>query len=651
MVKRLVLCSCAGTQDLRPEELQNTTELECSPLYSSLCHMESEKAYEEIAVGNIIIACGQETARFSEFSQELDVPLPEFVDLRDRAGWSHDAESKTPKMAALLAEHQINVKPEKIVDVSSQGTCFIFGKPEAVLRAATALKDTLSITALFNDANEAPQDRGFDVMLGQVRQIKGALGSFGVSLNNAQLLNPAGRGDFGFSAPQAGGVAQCDLIIDLSGELAKVTAPEKREGYLRADPKDPYSVGDLMLQASQMVGLFEKPLYVKLNEHLCAHSRAGKSACSNCLDICPTGAIISGGDHIDLDPMVCAGCGGCSAVCPSGAISYDAPSTETTFRRLSAMTEAYFKAGGKAPRLLVIDTEKGGSLVGMAARHFDGLPSDTIPLSMTALASFGHAEIVAAIASGFVSVDILITPTTERGAFERELPVAEAIIGEGRVRLLQETDPEALCFTLQNRPVMPLACDPIHPIGSRRQITRIAAQAINGKDTVLSLPDTAPYGAVNVNTDACTLCLACASLCPSAALMDNPDRPELLFQEDACLQCGLCSNVCPEEAIAFSPRLNLTDEALSQVVLNEEDPFACIECGSLFGVKSTVERILEKLSGKHSMFSSEKAAKMIQMCDNCRVNAQFHSQDNPFSGGERPRVRTSDDYFSDRKDH
>jgi ferredoxin len=315
------------------------------------------------------------------------------------------------------------------------------------------------------------------------------------------------------------------------------------------------------------------------------------------------------------------------------------------------MTEAYFKAGGKAPRLLVIDTEKGGSLVGMAARHFDGLPSDTIPLSITALASFGHAEIVAAIASGFVSVDILITPTTERDAFERELPVAEAIIGEGRVRLLQETDPEALCFTLQNRPVLRLACDPIHPIGSRRQITRIAAQAINGKDTVLSLPDTAPYGAVNVNTDACTLCLACASLCPSAALMDNPDRPELLFQEDACLQCGLCSNVCPEEAIAFSPRLNLTDEALSQVVLNEEDPFACIECGSLFGVKSTVERILEKLSGKHSMFSSEKAAKMIQMCDNCRVNGQFHSQDNPFSGGERPRVRTSDDYFSDRKDH
>ena len=133
--------------------------------------------------------------------------------------------------------------------------------------------------------------------------------------------------------------------------------------------------------------------------------------------------------------------------------------------------------------------------------------------------------------------------------------------------------------------------------------------------------------------------------------MDNPDKPELKFQEDACLQCGLCANICPEKAIELVPQFNLTDTALSQVTLNEEDPFACIECGALFGVKSTVERILEKLGGKHAMFASEKAARMIQMCDNCRVNAQFHMENNPFSAGDRPRIRTTEDYFSDRKDH
>ena len=154
-----------------------------------------------------------------------------------------------------------------------------------------------------------------------------------------------------------------------------------------------------------------------------------------------------------------------------------------------------------------------------------------------------------------------------------------------------------------------------------------------------------------VDQDACTLCLSCVSLCPPGALGDNPDLPQLRFQEDACLQCGLCSNICPESAITLEPRLNLTDEAFNQVVLHEEEPFACIECGALFGVKSTVEKVVEKLAGKHSMFATPDAAKMIQMCDNCRGQAQFHSENNPFQGGERPKPRTTEDYLSKRKDH
>jgi ferredoxin len=113
----------------------------------------------------------------------------------------------------------------------------------------------------------------------------------------------------------------------------------------------------------------------------------------------------------------------------------------------------------------------------------------------------------------------------------------------------------------------------------------------------------------------------------------------------------LCVNVCPEKAITLQPQLNLTDGALRQEVLYEEEPFPCIKCGSLFGSKSTVERIMEKLAGKHAMFATPGAASMIQMCDNCRIDAQFHSQDNPFQGGERPRPRTTDDYLSKRKDH
>jgi len=187
-------------------------------------------------------------------------------------------------------------------------------------------------------------------------------------------------------------------------------------------------------------------------------------------------------------------------------------------------------------------------------------------------------------------------------------------------------------------------------MGSRRQITRLAASAILGQpDAPVPLPPNAPYGAVVVNSDACTLCLACVSLCPTGALGDNPDQPQLRFQEDACLQCGICRNACPEKAITLEPQLDLSDAALAQRILHEEEPFECVECGKPFGVKSTINRIMDQLAGNHAMFATSQSARMIQMCDDCRVQAQYHSKDSPLRGAERPQVMTTEDYLDGKK--
>jgi ferredoxin len=271
-------------------------------------------------------------------------------------------------------------------------------------------------------------------------------------------------------------------------------------------------------------------------------------------------------------------------------------------------------------------------------------------MEVSALSGFGHAEMLAALASGFGQVDILVGPKTERDALDPQLALADAM-ATGKVAMLDFNDPDALSDHLFAQTKVTPATDPILPLGTRRQVARLAAKSLNPTSRTLPLPAGAPYGAVVVDTDACTLCLACVSLCPSGALGDNPDLPQLRFQEDACLQCGLCTNVCPEKAITLAPQLDLTDTALTQVVLNEEEPFACVECGTLFGIKSTVEKIVEKLAGNHAMFKNPDAARMIQMCDGCRINAQYHSDNNPFASGDRPRPRTTDDYLSKRKDH
>ena len=650
MVKTLLLCDCLGSQTVDATAIGQSCGMACSPVHNSLCTDQIEIAAQAIAAGDVTIACQQERRRFEDLAAELEAETPGFVDIRDRAGWHDDAGDPAPKMAALIAEAHLAAPAPRVMDVVSEGTCLVMGPTDLALDIADKLADTLAVTVLLGDDEGVALDPRFDVVVGRVRKAAGALGNFNLTLDGLRLLIPGGRGAPDFTAPRDGALSQCDIIIDCSGATSLFPAPHKRDGYLRADPGSQPAVAEAVREAAQMVGTFEKPLYVRLTESLCAHSRAGQPACSNCLDLCPTGAITSAGEHVAIDPLICAGCGSCSAVCPSGAITYDAPPMDTLFRRLSTLANTYRNAGGESPRLLVHDADHGAEMIRLFARHGAGLPVDVIPLSVDALAGFGHAEMLGALGCGFTTVDILLSPRTESDVIAVQADIARAISGGNAIRLLDIADPDALEAALVPADRQP-AHETLLPLGTRRQVARLAGKTLQPQAQIIDLPDAAPYGAVLVDTDACTLCLSCTSLCPSGALGDNPDLPQLRFQEDACLQCGLCANICPENAITLKPQLNLSDAAFTQVVLHEEEPFACIECGSLFGVKSTVEKITEKLAGKHAMFASSEAAKMIQMCDNCRVNAQYHAQNNPLAGKERPRVRTTEDYFSKRKDH
>ena len=108
------------------------------------------------------------------------------------------------------------------------------------------------------------------------------------------------------------------------------------------------------------------------------------------------------------------------------------------------------------------------------------------------------------------------------------------------------------------------------------------------------------------------------------------------------VQCGICAKTCPERAITLEARLDPTPAAQAPVTLNEEPPAECVRCGKGFAARSTVERMVEKLSD-HWMYRDERAA-LLRMCDNCRLEEQAAGGRDPFAIGERPRPTTTADY-------
>ena len=63
---------------------------------------------------------------------------------------------------------------------------------------------------------------------------------------------------------------ECGLIFDISGNTPMFAGHEKRDGYFRADPGDPVTIYRKAFEASEMVGAFEKPIYVRYDLDICA---------------------------------------------------------------------------------------------------------------------------------------------------------------------------------------------------------------------------------------------------------------------------------------------------------------------------------------------------------------------------------------------
>ena len=527
---------------------------------------------------------------------------------------------------ALSEARNATVAPTGLVSYVSSGRLALIGSMAESSTVAERLGSALDTVIVARPGDDSGARGTTRVIHADVTRVEGHLGAF-------RLLAEGDDTPIVVAPSTLTGDKPFDLVIDLRPEPSldhEILPP----GYF-APRGDEAALTEAVEQAAELVGEFEKPRYFGYDPDICAHGASGIRGCTRCLDACPTGAIRSIGERVEVDPYLCQGAGVCASACPTGAMTYAYPPPEGQLGALRAALVAYREAGGRNPTLLFHDAEGGAQVW---ARVADEAPESVIPWEVEEVGSIGMDTWAACIAWG--ARVLMHAPKQVPESVRRELDVQAEVtcsilesMAYPRALLTIVAQDEALDVALAA--AFEPATDPpatFAPSGEKRTDIRLALDHLHEhaprSPDVADLPSDAPFGKVEADRDACTLCMACVSVCPASALQAGGDEPRLSFIEMNCVQCGLCERACPESCITRSRRYLFDREARRRPrTLNEDEPFRCVSCGKVFGTTSVVMRMQQRLAD-HSMFQAPGALARLQMCEDCRVKDMFRSETN-----------------------
>lgn len=328
---------------------------------------------------------------------------------------------------------------------------------------------------------------------------------------------------------------------------------------------------------------------------------AGTRRCGLCVGVCRAGAISTGDDLPSVDPVRCTGCGDCVTVCPVAAMSLPGASIAQYEAQLGVLL-----AGGGRDILLACNAAalpEGIGRIGPESGRAWSLvrvPCISMVTPGWVLQIVASGGTVALLPCGGDCIGVWGDPERGRAAYCR---LALEVCGEReaarRVRILTGCADETLEGLAAPEPEG--ASDPGHvvlsePTSTAIALLRIAASRDANQLARITHPES-PLGLLRVHRDLCTVCGACATVCPTSALKFDQDQDCARLSYDAarCLPCGRCVSSCPEGALDVRSETALDALAFGEVEVARSALSRCRRCGSPLVPLATAARVRDLL--------------------------------------------------------
>ena len=208
--------------------------------------------------------------------------------------------NRKARHVALEIYQQLSVVPTSLVKYQSQGKLLIIGDQTAI-EFTELLDKKLDSTVLLTKGSVSSKQKSI-ALADRTVHIEGYLGAFKITITEPD-------------SEQTDETLNFDIILDLNAK-ALLDCAMLPNGYFHCDT-DKESLEQMADQLVDMVGTFEKPIFIDYDAAICAHSRSGKIACTKCLDACPAQAISAIAEAVSVDTYLCQGGGVCATVCPT----------------------------------------------------------------------------------------------------------------------------------------------------------------------------------------------------------------------------------------------------------------------------------------------------------------------------------------------